>query len=229
MILHLNLPRTLKQDLQSREPSTATTRTTAISPVNTPSSDKIARFRLVDWFAGFMGSEVAGRDMKSTGSKKYQPESFKEVELGLQTQATQSQKSITGYHYYNLELPSTAWDEITNGTDLADSGWSVEQLGTGFSADTFISTIFAELTPAVKTPDVPDVPVVEQISQLSIQLGCPNTILTAKGLDFIVDKLELRTTTHPITRGKLLKMLTSILFTITDKLAISQSVKELGT
>ena len=203
----------LKQDL--RQPST-TTRTTSISPVNTPSSDKVTQFRLVDWFAGFMGSGAAV-PTNSTGSKKYQPESFKEVELGQPYLQKTQQQPILGYHYYNVDLPSTAWDETTSDTD--SDGWLDYKIGNGQVPANLISCITTDLSPT-KAADIS--PVVEQISQLSAQLGCQNTILTAKGLDFIVDKLEIRPNLQPIKRGKLLEMLTGILATITCRLTINE-------
>jgi hypothetical protein len=205
----------LKQDLQGRQPRDAT-RTTAISPVNTPSSDKIAQFRLVDWFAGFMGSGV-DRATSSTGNKKYQPESFKEVDLG-QPLLQKTQQPISGYHYYNVDLPSTAWDETTSGTDLASLGWSDQQFGKEWTGNNLISSITVDLAPVDNTDAKP---IINQISQISEQLGCQNTILVAKGIDFIVDKLVARYRSGELLKsGQLLGMLTQLIIRILDILTI---------
>ncbi len=210
----------LKQQL-SGDNSKQGTRTTSISPVNTPPSDKVTQFRLVDWFAGFMGSG------KSSGNKKYEAESFKEVTLGSQ-KILESQKAITGYHYYNVELPSTAWEEQTEqlsntNTQLGKAGdWHDCYIGNGQVAINIKSCITNDL---ITQNDQNPKPVVEQIGQLSAQLGSTDTILIAKGLDFIVDKLETGSTTinnQPGARGKLLDMLTGLLNNITYRLIISQ-------
>lgn len=209
----------LKQQL-SDDNSKQGIRTTAISPVNIRPSDKVTLFRLADWFAGFMWSD------KSSGKKKYEPESFKEVDLGSQ-QILESQKAITGYHYYNVELPSTDWEEQTEplsntNTQVRKSAeWQDYHIGDGQVAINIKSCITNDL---IAQNNQILIPVVEQICQLSSQLGSADTILIAKGLDFIADKLETGSSTNyqPDARGKLLDMLTGLLNNITCRLVISQ-------
>ena len=203
----------LKQSLSGQE--YGITRSTAVSPVNTPTSDKVTQFRLVDWFAGFMGTG-ADRGIKSTGSKKYQPESFNDVEIGQPFLQKKQQQPIAGYHYYNVDLPNITWDVVPN--DTTSDEWQNYNIGNCQVFTNLISYITTELSHIKQSNTLP---VVEQISQLSAQLGCPNTILTAKALDFIVDKLATTYISGTLPKtGQMLNIVTGLLIYILDGMQI---------
>lgn len=189
-------------------------RSTAISPVNTPRATDTP-FRLVDWFAGFMSNKLSNQQ----ANKKYQPESFKEVELGLKNQGPTSKnnKPILGYHYYNIELPSTAWslEEETSADEFRDYQLGSGQICAGIIA--YINTVVNDSNESIQ----PLGSVVDNIEQLSTQLGCTNTINIAKCLDFIIDKLDTRPGVQLNKRSKLLELLTRLLKHTTDRLSIT--------
>jgi hypothetical protein len=194
---------------------TANGRATSISPV--PPTGRLTQekeqFRLVDWFAGFMGNAGSGG---RPNNKKYQPEEFKEVALG--TQGTQSissnKKAPTGYHYYNTELPSTTWDlEPETGTESSIESCNEScYLGSGNMCNLFKAMIVTDLCPGAGSKDtVDDGDTTNRIAELSTSLGCDNHVLVAKGLDFIVEKVKLHTdSTGLLDRfAKLLTLITS--------------------
>jgi hypothetical protein len=198
-------------------------RATSISPV--PPTGRLTlekeQFRLVDWFAGFMGNAGSGG---RTNNKKYQPEEFKEVALGtIGTQLIGSnKKAATGYHYYNTELPSTAWDlEPETGTESGIESCSKScYLGSGNMCDLFKAMIITDLCPETWSIDDGD-KITSRIAELSTSLGCDNHVLVAKGLDFIVDKVKLHFSSSNISDSTgLLNRLTQLLTLITSRMVI---------
>ena len=200
-------------------------RATSISPV--PPTGRLTlekeQFRLVDWFAGFMGNAGSGG---RTNNKKYQPEEFKEVALGtIGTQLIGSnKKAATGYHYYNTELPSTAWDlEPETGTESGIESCSKScYLGSGTMCDLFKAMIVKDLCPGAGSKDTVDAgDTTSRIAELSTSLGCDNHVLVAKGLDFIVDKVKLHSSSSNISDSTgLLNRLTQLLTLITSRMVI---------
>ena len=200
-------------------------RATSISPV--PPTGRLTlekeQFRLVDWFAGFMGNAGSGG---RTNNKKYQPEEFKEVALGtIGTQLIGSnKKAATGYHYYNTELPSTAWDlEPETGTESGIESCSKScYLGSGTMCDLFKAMIVKDLCPGAGSKDTVDAgDTTSRIAELSTSLGCDNHVLVAKGLDFIVDKVKLHFSSSNISDSTgLLNRLTQLLTLITSRMVI---------
>jgi hypothetical protein len=192
-------------------------RTTSISPVvslHPNNQSDTNKFRLVDWFAGFMPN-------KNQTNKKYNPENFKEVVLGQQQGDTRRQSIITGYHYYNIELPSTAWiEELPDATNNSGpDSWLDYQLGCGQMAHKIINSISISLKSNLdeqkQTTD--DKPVLELINVLGQQIGSQNISLMAKGLDFLVDKLNSRSGNK---NQKLLNLLVILLTQISSRITI---------
>ena len=201
----------LKQSL-----STGEHRTTSISPASQQLHTKQTAtntFRLVDWFAGFMA-------INNHTNKKYNPEIFKEIVLGQQPICNTRQKQlITGYHYYNTELPSTAWidDHQTSTNNSGPDGWQDYQLGYGQMAPMIKRTLLYDLNQANEPTTEHTTPILEIISQISNKMRCPDTILTAKGLDFLVDKLNNRTDQNNI---KLLDLIANLISKISSRITI---------
>ena len=173
-------------------------RTTSISPVSAKPNQlsDTDKFRLVDWFAGFMATS-------QPTNKKYNPENFKEVVLGQQLVGDKhktnekTRNPIAGYQYYNTELPSTAWIEeqhaSTTNNDADPNSWQDYQLGYGQMAQKIIDSISVSLKSNLEEQKpTDDKPVLELINELGQLLGCQNISLMAKGLDFVVDKLNSR-------------------------------------
>ena len=214
-------------------------RTTSISPVSAKPNQlsDTDKFRLVDWFAGFMATS-------QPTNKKYNPENFKEVVLGQQPLVgdkqqplvvdkqqplvgdkhktnEKTQNPIAGYHYYNTELPSTAWIEeqhASTNNDADPNSWQDYQLGYGQMAQKIIDSISVSLKSNLEEQKpTDDKPVLELINELGQLLGCQNISLMAKGLDFVVDKLNSRSGTK---NQRLLNLLVELLTQISSRITI---------
>jgi hypothetical protein len=185
----------------------STGRSTAVSPVHLrqPPAAESNKFRLVDWFAAITSF---------SSNKKYQPEAFKEVALGHQP--NDKNQPIVGYHYYNIELPSSAWiddQHVSTTNDLGQDDWQDYHIGQGQMAQTIINSISLSLI----SKNNQDRPIIELITELGQQLGCHNTSLMAKGLDFVVDKLNSRSGNK---NQSLLNLLVKLLTQISSSISI---------
>ena len=211
-------------------------RTTSISPVpsQTNQQSDTDKFRLVDWFAGFITPS-------QPTNKKYNPENFKEVVLEQQPPVgdkqqppvgdnhqtnENKQKPIAGYHYYNTELPSNDWiddQQASTNNDADPNSWQDYHLGFGQMAQTIINSISLNLKNNQEFQQTnEDQPILDLITELGQALGCANTILLAKGLDFVVDKLNSRSENK---NQRLLNLLVGLLTQISSRINILDTVQ----